>query len=528
MALNKPICKEGIRQPDLTVPKDGSHFKELLSDPWWRLTSGHLYKITIKGDDGEENLKVPFIPNNAQLKFLSEMHTRNIILKARQLGFTTLIEIFILDCCIFKANVSAAVVAQTDDVCKKIFKKKVRFAHDNLPPSLNRALPLSTENTSELEYAHNKSSIIVSISARGDTLHYLHVSEFGKICAKYPERAAEIITGSIPAVPINGMIFIESTSEGQDGDFYKMTMRAQNLMNEGRNLTPKDYKLHFYPWWSEEKYTIEPEGIIITTKEHQYFDGVESSEGCILSLGQRSWWIMTRDADFTGEESKMWQEYPSSIKEAFKKSKEGCYYTVQMAQVRKRGGITKVPHRPGYPVNTFWDIGNHDGTGIWLHQKIGQMDHFIGYIEGWDETYSYYVGELNRLDYTWGVHYLPHDADHERQGEVENISPMQMLKNLGLSKFEIVPVVAELGHGIQATRDAFSTCIFDEVECKEGIIHLDSYRKKFNRTTGRYMDTHLKDEHTEGADSFRQFGQMNIGGKLDKKKAKSLNFASLF
>lgn len=179
-----------------------------------------------------------------------------------------------------------------------------------------------------------------------------------------------------------------------------------------------------------------------------------------------------------------------------------------------------VPHRAGHPVNTFWDIGNSDGTGIWLHQRIGQADNFIGYIECWGEPYSYYTNELSKYDYSWGTHYLPHDAKHVRQGAISNISPKDSLIKLGLRNVEVVPVVDQLSHGIQATRDSFSSCYFDETACKDGIIHLESYRKRWNKTTGRFSDQPLKDVHTECADAFRMFGQSHMADRLDKKTAK--------
>ena len=514
-----------MAQTLIDIPTTEAEFKKCLADPWWRLTSGNLYKIMVKGDNGEDSLIMPFIPNDAQLKLYTDLHTRNNILKARQLGFTTAIDILLLDCCLFRANVRAAIIAQSEDVAKTIFRDKVCFAYDNLPPSLRKAMPLGRDSASELLFAHNNSSIRVSTSARSGTLQYLHVSEFGKICAKFPERAEEVITGSIPAVPTNGMVFIESTAEGQDGHFYKISKRAEALMNEGKKLNPKDYKFHFYPWWGEKRYQTDPSEVLVTDKDNEYFDKIEADESCVISPEQRAWWCMTRDSEFSGEEEKMWQEYPSTSKEAFQKSKEGCYYTIQMTKVRKEGRITNVAYRPGHPVNTFWDIGNGDGTGVWLHQRIGQMDNFIGYIEGWGEPYNYYVSQLNKLGYVWGSHYLPHDGNHIRQGEMYNISPIKSLENLGLKNIEIIPRVSEISHGIQATRDSFATCWFDEQGCKDGIVHLDSYRKKWNNTTGRFTDLPVHDVHSEGADAFRQFGQLNSDGGLDIQHS-SLNFSS--
>ena len=310
--------------------------KEKLSDPWWRLTSGCLYKIMIKGDDGEESLVVPFIPNQSQVELLKNFHGRDIILKARQLGFTTLIDIYIFDCVLFRPNVRGAIIAQSEDVAKTIFRDKICFAYKNLPPTLRAAMPLARESQSELLFEHNNSSIRVATSARSGTLQYLHVSEFGKICAKFPDRAEEIVTGSIPAVPKNGKIFIESTAEGQEGPFYNMTKRAEDMSVAGKKLSNKDFKFHFYPWWCDDKYEIDPDGVVITEKDDEYFDKVEQECGCDLNVRKRAWWCSTRDSDFSGAEEKMWQEYPSTSKEAFQKSKEGCYYTVQMTALRKK------------------------------------------------------------------------------------------------------------------------------------------------------------------------------------------------
>ena len=87
------------------VPTSAADLAVCLSDPMWRICSGVLYKIMVKGDDNDDSddaLVVPFKPNRAQRRLLKKMHSRNIILKARQLGFTTLICIFFLDCALFR------------------------------------------------------------------------------------------------------------------------------------------------------------------------------------------------------------------------------------------------------------------------------------------------------------------------------------------------------------------------------------------------------------------------------------------
>ena len=502
------------------IMSESALLKSKLDDPWWRLTSGNLYKIMIKTPDENGSLVIPFIPNDYQFEFLQSMHTRNTILKARQLGFTTLIAILFIDSVLFRSNVRAAMVAQTEADAKKIFRDKVLFAYNNLPDDLRSAMPTGRESASELLFNHNNSSISVATSTRGGTLQYLHISEFGKICAEFKKRADEIVTGSIPSLADDGLLIVESTSEGAEGYFHDICKLAEKNKQAGKKLTTKEYEFHFFPWWKAVEYSCDPSGVVVTDKDNEYFDRIEGEEGIILTPGQRAWWVSTRDNEFAGQEEMMWQEYPSTSKEAFQNSSEGCFFSVQLAAARKEGRISHIPHNPGTPVNTYWDIGSSDGTGIWLHQRVGQKDNFIKYIEGYNEPYSYYVSKLQSLDYVWGTHYLPHDANHVRQGMNTNSSPYAMLKELGLTNMEIVPVVDKRIHGIQMLRDAFHACWFDEVHCKEGVEHLELYKKRFNMTTGLFTDEPVK-AHTEAADALRQFAQSNKG---ERTKAKKINF----
>lgn len=480
-----------------------------LADPMWRICSGALYKIVVKDPDDENGagLVLPFKPNRAQRRFISRLHHKNIILKARQLGFTTLICIIWLDHALFNPNSACGIIAQDRETAESIFTDKVKFAYDNLPEALRNAMPLSKCTTSEMRFAHNGSKIRVATSVRGGTYHRLHISEFGKICAKFPDKAAEVVTGSIPAVPLSGVLVIESTAEGTDGEFHDMTQQSIALHEKGKPLNAKEYRFHFYPWHSDERYRMPPDGVLITDEDNDYFDEIEQAMACKIDIQQRAWYVATRDSEFANRPERMWQEYPSTPAEAFQKSTEGTYYAKQLTAARKAKRITHVPHIPGIPVNTFWDIGNSDGTAIWFHQRVGMKDHFIKFIEGWEEPYSHFVTEMQKTGWVWGRHYLPHDGAHVRQGQQENLSPQEMLERLGLRNIEIVDRVTELQHGIQQTRDDFANYWFDEVECKAGLAHLQMYRKAWNQRLQCWADKPQKDGHTEAADALRQKAQ---------------------
>jgi hypothetical protein len=506
-----------------------------LSDPMWRLCN--LYKIITKtktgeiGADGsqrEDSLVVQFRPNRAQRRFLRRLWSRNIILKARQLGFTTLICIAWLDHALFNPNSRCGIVAQDRETAEGIFTDKVKFAYDNLPDELRMAMPLKKCTSTELRFAHNDSMIRVATSVRGSTIHRLHISEFGKICAKYPDKAAEVMTGSIPAVPLDGgIIVIESTAEGRDGEFYSMTQSALAQHHAKKVLNARDYRMHFYAWWDAPEYRMNPSGVIMTDKDHEYFDSLEAKIGVKIELEQRAWYVATRDSDFKSKPERMWQEYPSTPDEAFQKSTEGTYFVQELMLARKQGRITTVPWEKSIPVNTFWDIGLNDEMTIWFHQRIGTQNRFIRYYENSGETFSHYVSYMQSFGYVWGRHYLPHDGDTKRLGTVQNWTPKQMLESLGLRNIEIVERIDRVQSGIQMVRNVFGSCWFDETECKQGIIHLENYRKEWDSRLAVWKDEPRHDKASNGADSFRQFAQGYTANTGTPWKRKSSNWRTV-
>ncbi|MGY8873087.1 MAG: terminase, partial [Pseudomonadales bacterium] len=169
--------------PAVTTDKQ----KELLhclGDVWWRLDN--LYFI-----EDEKGNKVRFRLRPIQHIFLMSMWFFNIILKARQLGFTTTIDIFILDRALFNPNTKCGIVAHTKDDVYKIFSSKIKFGYDNLPPDIKGFVQATSKRANEIEFT-NGSSIRVAVSMRSGTLQCLHISEYGKVCAKYPAKAQEI------------------------------------------------------------------------------------------------------------------------------------------------------------------------------------------------------------------------------------------------------------------------------------------------------------------------------------------------
>jgi len=491
------------------VPTTEAELAMCLASWRWRLFSGALYRIIVKGEEGQPTTSMPFIPNASQTEFLLNLHNRNVVLKARQLGITTAACINTFDHAMFNAEQRCGIIAHTLPDAETIFADKIKFTYDNMPESLRAEHPLANDTGQMIRFANNNSTVRVATSMRSGTIHRLHVSEMGKIGKESPKKAREIVTGSLQAVPIDGVAVIESTAEGQEGEFYKIASRAEALKQERKQLSKAEYRFFFFPWFKEPKYRLDPATVRITQADHAYFDKIEKSEGVKLDDWQRAFYVSKRETDLSGDVEKMWQEWPSTSEECWQRSTEGTFYAAQLARARIEGRITVVPHVARVPVNTFWDIGSGDGTAIWLHQYIGMQHRIIGFMEGWSEGYAHYVNRLRATGYVFGGMFLPHDAVQTRQMANTIASPLDMLMELAPDwKFHIVPRVQVLQHGIDLTRSIFSQLWFDRDACAAGIEHLSLYRKKWNSTLGVWSDEPDKDNpHTEAADALRQLAQ---------------------
>ncbi len=201
---------------------------------------------------------------------------------------------------------------------------------------------------------------------------------------------------------------------------------------------------------------------------------------------------------------------------------EGAFWLREINKAYTNGQIGRLPIVSTHPCVTFWDIGNSDGTAIWVVQQIGLEFRCIHFYEAWGEPYAHAVKWLKSLDLIYESMYLPHDADHKRQGQKDNKSPRQMLKELMPSAtWRVVPRISEISWGIQQTADMFPYIWIDDSRCGAGLDHLKSYRRKWSNSEHRW--THIPDKsegHSEAADALRQMAQAFTAGELGKRKKK--------
>lgn len=483
-----------------------------LMDQHWRLNN--LYRVKDK-----EGRVVQFRLNDAQEDFYWRMWYLNIILKARQLGFSTFIEILFLDVSLFNPNIKCGIIDITlDDAKSKL--DKIAFAYDGLPDEIKQGVFIASKNSFEIVFS-NGSSISIGTSHRGGTLQYLHVSELGKIAVKFPERAREIRTGALNTVQAGQFVFIESTAEGQDGDFYDLCQAAEAKERMATDLTPLDFKFNFYPWHRMPEYRIKDHSsVAIPDHMKRYFDELARKEGIKLTPQQKAWYVKKKETQFDD----MKREYPATPKEAFEAAIEGAIFGHYMTVAEEYGRIGDFKPYPGIPIHTAWDIGRRDYTSIWFYQVFAGkvrcihfyqnclegMPHYAEYCFGTEHTRKLFPdsffskkdipGIFAERQWQHGIDVFPHDAKVTEWGS--NRSRMEQLKQAQFNPKLATNLL--LHDGINAARATIGLTEFDEEGCSEGIKVLKLYRWEADELRGGFKTgTERHDVNSHGAAAFR-------------------------
>lgn len=198
----------------------------------------HLYIL-----DKQEQL-IPFAPNRVQAHYLANRTQRNLILKARQQGISTLIQADHFVTAITDTALIAT-LAHDDQTTQKLRRMAARF-YDNLPAGIKPPRGLDNATTTTYPATQSEVTIVTAGSknaGRGGTYGRVHGSEVA-----FWKDAESVMAGIMQGVPDRGIIDLESTPNGAQGWFYEKCMAAL----EGRG----DWALWFYEWWWANEYQL--------------------------------------------------------------------------------------------------------------------------------------------------------------------------------------------------------------------------------------------------------------------------------
>lgn len=451
---------------------------ELIKDKVWRMNN--LYWIITK--DGKKEV---LTMNRAQRHFfdtylnVAHPYHRHVILKSRQLGFTTFIDIFILDEILFNTNKEGIIIAHKVQDAAEIFDKKIDFAVRNMAQDVKGAFFKVHQSSARkiqivVDYGPEKgstSSISVSVSGRSGTYHLVHISEYAKMCVLYPKRAEEVETGTFPAVPFDGFIFIESTAEGMAGRFYEIFQENWN----GRLLiTPQmsqvQFLPHFYNWQYDDMEMKKIYENIPTSKMLECeIDWTEYQREYNLSDKEITYYYM-KWLQFGGKNApdalkKLKQEYPTTPEEAFLSTGQTYFPTAKTAALLLtapagvRGEL--VVNEKGDPIFTQHSAGSLE---VFKHPEVGTK-----YIIGGDTAEGLAHGDAQVL---YVINHKTENCDAIYRSQVPPDELASVAYNLG--KFYNWAIL-----GIEVNKDGL--WVNDALE-KMGYVNL-YYRKVFDDIT---------------------------------------------
>lgn len=232
---------------------------------------------------------------------------RAIVLKARQMGFSTLTEAVIFKKTVTAFNIKSGIITHEASATDNLFNMSKRYL-DNLPEELKPQIKKS--NAKELVFDNDNGTglkgTIKCMTAgnttvgRSDTYQNLHVSEY----AFWGGKKKETLIGLLQTVPdtVNTMIVIESTANGYD-DFKDMWDEAVAGESE---FVPV-----FCAWWELDGYRKAYDGFRLTDEE------LKLKELYNLDNEQIAWRRWCIHNNCRGDVNLFKQEYPSCPEEAF-------------------------------------------------------------------------------------------------------------------------------------------------------------------------------------------------------------------
>lgn len=479
----------------------------------WRLNN--LY--TISNKFGEE---VRYVMNWAQHKVYAAtlIHPRIIILKSRQQGISTHWLVSFFDDALIEDNFEIGLMSQGQKESKVLFRR-VKRLWEKLPDFVKSYMDISLSRDTKEELGFSNGAVMyLQSSFRSGTLQRLHISELGKISAKYPEKAEETKTGSLQAIKAGNTVVIESTAEGRKNLFYDLWHTAVDF--KGRR-TGKDFLPVFLSWAHDPDCSITEEQIIDREAE-EYFIKLEHELNTTLTDGQKWWWVGQKRE--LGD--KMGQEYPGTPEEAFAAVRDGAYYAVPFrTSVEAKGQVITSnkelaetsngklkympnPHKhnnvsplwePTIPVEVAMDLGMNDTMVLTFFQRFRKEKRIIDCYYNSGEGLSHYANIMKDKPYKYGKIWGPHDMAVRELGT--GLSRKARFRELGV-KVTVIPR-SDVNTGIEQVRKMIPSIWIDHDLCKYLISMFFSYSKQWDERLGTWKDKPLHDEWSNPADSVR-------------------------
>lgn len=319
--------------------------------------------------------KIPLLLNPAQRYFLNLVHAdleagkpmRYIVLKARQMGLSTLIEGLIFTFAFAWYNSSGVVISHDKDSAKKLLAMTQRYWQTYPWHSLYSTV---YHSRNELSWRETESSIEVTTAksanaTRSSTFNLIHASEVA-----FWQNASDIMLGmeqTLPEIP-HSFEALESTANGIGNYFYNQWKLAEA---KDIDMTPV-----FFPWFWDPTYRASY--INLPHRRFKY----DNEERILAKIGVdddqllwRRWAIKNRAQN---DIIKFHQEYPACILTGTRVGTNRGILPVEQIQpddITSNGRVVAVHEQPptrcvrvttagGYSLDCTWHHPLVDSTGL--------------------------------------------------------------------------------------------------------------------------------------------------------------------
>ena len=275
---------------------------------------------------------MPFEPNWAQRllvervleDLLAGRPVRYIILKARQMGLSTIIEALCYWWTTTHRFVTSVIIAHEVEASRNLYKMFRRYyenSHPYFKPkrkyNTKQDLTFDAEDV-EKEAAKEEGRPLPGLQSeiktlvakegkgRSDTINFFHGSEVA-----FWESSSDVISGALQAIPLasNSFAFLESTANGVGGYFYDEWQFAKKGESVFRPL--------FFAWHEHYEYEL-PGTVDVYDEEELELIEIFKEKGYAEETWDRKiLWRREKKKEFRTDPAKFYQEYPKDDMEAF-------------------------------------------------------------------------------------------------------------------------------------------------------------------------------------------------------------------
>jgi hypothetical protein len=233
---------------------------------------------------------------------------------------------------------NACILAHENDAIEKLFRiprRTYEFLDNDLKPQLYKG----GGSKYEMYFPSMNSRLYCDLESRGDTIHWLHISE--KAFVDDEQR----VKATIECVPLNGIITVETTANG-------LNHFADDWFNQDSN-----YEKLFFPWFFHEEYFIRNHDITsdaLTSDELEFIKKTKQNYHIDITLDQ----IAFRRFKQREQKGLFKQEYPEDDMSCFLTSGTNPFDMTNLKQVYSKLGA---------PIEIIDDIK------IYRHREHGKL-----------------------------------------------------------------------------------------------------------------------------------------------------------